>query len=487
MRKTLAIALAIVALTGMSFAELNNVTTGGSIYILSEYSSPEVVRGGTLGGYSAMDAGDSATMTTQWTRLNVGAEFSDNVSACIELDSINVWGNGQFRSAYLTGVDGVARATDVEVYQAYIEANELYGYPLSAKIGRQEVVLGSEFLVGNGEAIPTGLSFDGIRLTYAVDTFTVDALAMKLAEASPAEEDGDIDMYGIYASYLGLEDITIDAYWLLIRDAVSRDTDTGLVGEWIEDVFGWDEMDPSYLHTVGARIEGTYGAIDYEAELAYQFGEADAAGILFGDDDADFDEFAFTLEAGYTFDIEYQPRVYLGLTYLGGEDGRDLGLLEAINMLLPWGSPDSSLSFNTLFSDVNYSTVLFGGSWTDLSNLWILSTGVSASIRENLSVSLDLAYMEVVEETTLVVIPVLWEVESDDQLGWQLCLGASYDYSDDVNVSVGWTHLFADEGIEDGNFVGSNGTVPLGGVLGPWIETNDDDADYLYADITVKF
>src|SRR5690606_31870040 len=109
---------------------------------------------------------------------------------------------------------------DVEVYQAYIEANEMFGYPLRLRIGRQELAFGSEWLVGVNDAAAffQGLSFDAVRLTYATDVFSVDAFAAKLADTTPLEQDGDVDFYGVYGSYLGLEDIVIDAYWMWLRD-----------------------------------------------------------------------------------------------------------------------------------------------------------------------------------------------------------------------------------------------------------------------------
>ena len=486
MRKTIAIVMTLVVLSAMPvFAELQNVTVGGSIYILSElYSDPLDVDE----GFPWQDrSSDNNSFTTQWTKVNVKADFSENVSAFIELDSINMWSRG-FRSNYINGMDGRPNIADVQVYQAYIEAREMYGYPVRLRVGRQEVVLGSEWLVGNNTSPTTGLSFDGIRLSYAVDEFTVDAFTFKLADISPGEEDGDVDLYGIYGSYLGLENITIDAYWMLVRDAGSRDLNLGPIGEWFQDVLGVDEFEPSYLHTIGLRGAGTYGAFDFEGEIAFQFGEADAVGSLFGDDDADFDEWGMTLEAGYTFDVKCEPRAYLGFVYLGGEDNRDVDLWEFASNALPWTTPDSSVSFNRLFSDVSYSPVLFGNTKTDLSNVWILRTGVKGSIRENIQLALDISYFEAIEERSIArLIPFLNE-DSDDELGWQVSLTGTYNYSEDVCVNAGWTHFFAGDGIEDGNWVGGNGLVLIGTPIPTLFFDDDvDDADYLFVDVTVNF
>ncbi len=84
----------------------------------------------------------------QRTRLNVKADFTNEVSAFIELDSYDIWGE-DFRSNYITGADGRAVSNDdVEMYQAYIEANEMFGMPIRMRVGRQELSFGSEWLVG---------------------------------------------------------------------------------------------------------------------------------------------------------------------------------------------------------------------------------------------------------------------------------------------------------------------------------------------------
>ena len=92
-----------------------------------------------------------------------------------------------------------------------------------------------------------------------VDTFSVDAWWSKLAERSPAEEDGDIDFYGVYGTYKGIENVTLDAYWMLVRDArkVANQGSATIIGDWVEEVLDLDEYDPSYLNTVGLRGAGT--------------------------------------------------------------------------------------------------------------------------------------------------------------------------------------------------------------------------------------
>ena len=216
-------AFAMVLLVSDVFAELQNVEVGGSIRIRGNYigntfnsfvgpspgpetrwSATSVMRrptGNLLGpGISSIfdwdDVGRDLSFVEQRTRLHIKADFTDHVSTFIELDSYDVWGE-DFRSVdYLTGIDSRQNSIDdVEVFQAYIEADEMWGTPLQLRIGRQELSFGSQFLVGPRDFafFWTGVSFDALRLTYKADVFSIDAWASKLFESM-----SDFDKKDVY-------------------------------------------------------------------------------------------------------------------------------------------------------------------------------------------------------------------------------------------------------------------------------------------------
>ena len=203
---TVILAALILSIGTVAFAELQNVEVGGSIRI--------------RGNYYDFDDNNESAFVEQRTRLSVKADFTQDVSALIELDYYNNWGE-DFRSLYLTGAD--FRGTggnDVDLYQGYIEARNMWGTPLTMRVGRQELALGNQWLVGvnNVGSIYTGLSFDGLRVTFANDVVTVDAIAAKLADTLGDFGDDDVDLYALYGSYIGIEDTAIDAYWMFVRD-----------------------------------------------------------------------------------------------------------------------------------------------------------------------------------------------------------------------------------------------------------------------------
>ena len=526
-RKLIITALICTGLVLSAGAELQNVCVGGEIRIMANYVTnwaaqpaplaprwapgllPKRPIGDFFSGAPANggagiwspyswdnDMSHGFDFVEQRTKLNVKADFTDGVTAFIELDSYDVWGQ-DFRSDYITGADFAASSVDdVEIYQAYIEANDMFGLPLRARVGRQELVFGNEWLVGNMDNGPffIGRSFDGARLTYATDTFSVDAFATILAEGGAAEEDGDVTFYGVYASCTAVENHVFDLYWLYLRDPRSLN-DTAFVApiEWLEDLFGLDDYDATQLHTFGLRAGGAWAGLDYNLEAAYQMGDAGQVGFgfkpgIYGDDDAEYDTWALKADLGYTIDVMWMPRVFAGYSYYGGEDNRDLTVWEWLN---PFYTPEASVSFNRLFSDQFYCG--FFDLQKNFSNFQTARVGVIAHPLEALDVYFELAYYEALEPFSaplhvsfggfrFPVAPNLsfLDQESEDDLGFTTNLVFTYHYSEDVMINLQWAHLFAGDGLDDGNFTAWNGLLFDGG-------TSADDSDYMSVDMRIKF
>lgn len=446
--KTLMAAVLAVGTVATAQAELQNVEIDGSLRI--------------RGNWYDMDNDNEQAWVEHRTRLGVKADFTDEVSTYIEFDNYNIWGN-DFRSNFITGADAVGEGGgDVALYQSYIEINNAWGLPIRTRIGRQEVELGSEWLLGNNDTASrfTGLSWDGFRTTYTSDSFTVDVLSLKMSETLNEFADGDANLYGIYGSYIGLEDWQFDAYWLFVMENEGDNLNLTLTEQF--PLFGVAAEDTN-IHTIGLRGAGTYGAFDLEAELAYQFGdvEIDTPGFLWfdNDDDFDYDAFAFNLEAGYTFDMTWTPRVYLGAAFF---EGGDLG--QNANW---FGDNDNDLAFNRLFSNWEYSEFIEN---TELSNSLIYRAGISAMPTEKISLLLAATYFQADEETEGWQF-LWWGDSSDDEEGLELGLYGDYQYSEDLVFRAGYAHFFGDDGLEDSNFVLLNGFGAL---------TDDDSADYDY-------
>ncbi len=449
---SLLVAALVLSIGGMAVAELQNVEVGGSLRIRGNYYNMD-----SLGDYSFIE---------QRTRLNVKADFTQDVSAFIEFDYYGWWGE-DFRSIYLTGADSRTgtNANDVALYQGYIEAKDMWGAPITARVGRQELALGSQFLVGTNDASSyfTGLSFDALRLTFANDMVSVDAVAAKLAESYGDFMEDDVDLYALYFSYIGIEDVTLDAYWMFVRD------DQGAIAGAI----GGDDAD---LHTIGLRGAGVVGAFDFDAEAAYQFGDVEGIRnpwfrFFDREADVDFQEFAANLEVGYTFDMTWQPRLFARFAYLGGGEENDSC----------WDN-DYELPFNRLFSNVKYSefldntpTNVFNAA---MSNVFFYSLGVQAMPTEAIELKLVGSYYHA-DVTAPDLGWWLWRDSTSSGLGWEVGLYADYHYSEDLVMRAGYSHFFGKSGLER-NVVAANGLAGVGA-------DDEDDFDYLFIETEIAF
>jgi hypothetical protein len=440
-----------------AFAELQNVQVGGSLRIRgSWYSSADL----DFDNDENFDQGTGDVDTLfveQRTRINVSADFTDDVHAFIELDSWDVFGDGfrglttaeeiysvplaargiSFSDAMaLSGFDEGSSGTPVNFYQGYVEMREAWGYPINIKIGRSEMQHGDEFLVGNNDTSSSfrGLSFDGVWLTYDHESFDITAFWTRLFQDFSGESSGDTDFSGIYGSYTGLENMTIDGYYYYYHQSLTAATQAG----------GFDES--TAFHTIGARFAGNVSQFDWAGNAAYQFGDT-------GDpNQEDVQGIGVQAALGYTFDVNMQPRIFINGAYYSGDD-EDF---------------DDHYGFNRLFSDHEYSEFIDS---TDLMNFWMVGGGVSAQVTEAIGLTGVVNYFQTVEDFGT----------DENDLGLEVAVYAKYDYSEDLYFQAGYAHYFAGDAVEDGTATNAWGFSGVGGF------GESDDLDYLFLETGISF
>lgn len=104
------------------------------------------------------------------------------------------------------------------IHQAYIET-PLPAAGLKARAGRQEFLLGSRRLVGNGDWSNIGRSFDGVRLDYAGGPLAVSAFATRLGDSANRVQSPQLN--GVYATWKPRAGRQWDLYTLNKRDTVA--------------------------------------------------------------------------------------------------------------------------------------------------------------------------------------------------------------------------------------------------------------------------
>lgn len=501
-----------------SYPELVSVEVGGKLEIYGLYyhgfvepSDQERIPAWALPGRSIGPDGTFSTYRTgkgstgsayveQRTRLHTRAVMTDNVSAFIEIDSIDTWGE-DFRSQdYLTGKDGRGNTIDdVELFQAYIQCKDIGTEGLTLTIGRQAIDLGSGWLVGSdpGPNPFVGLSFDAVRLQYEQEAYVVDLFGAKLLDNMGSFNHDDVDFGGVYFTWKEIvEGSGLDLCYFLLRDnRKSEVTDGDIFLETFERIFDRDNSSTTYIHTIGARFFGEYDKFDYEVEFAYQWGESSALGNLFipvggiyGDSDADWALPAGRFEVGYTLgETKWTPRFYVGGCYYGAEDNRSISFGD---WLTDFSVGEASPSFNRLFTAIREDNFI---DLSGMTNFWQIYSGITVSPIEKIEIGFELAYMQAVssfdkpysftigdiEFYPFSPFPFLTQTNSKD-LGWQTLLTLTYQYSEDLSFGTGWSHFFIGDGLVEGNFLDNYATS--------YISTfNDDDSDFFYVSTTIEF
>ena len=282
--------------------------------------------------------------TDALVRLGFQYEFSRDVTAFAQVQSSWAFGDrastagGRATAASLAplnlSLDFGESQTPVTLHQGWLEIRNLFGREeLSWKLGRQEVVLGNQFQFGNADWF-TGFSFDGFRWDWDEDAFRLTALALKL-NSSDADlsqlhsllvSHDDDELYSLYFTLKSIEDHELDLYWIFVNGHGSADggsgASVGSLGNYVGGALA-PTGSTSYFHTVGARIGGVFrdvaAGLDYNVELAYQFGDTNQGAV------SDVGGLAIEAEAGITFSGESKFRIFTRFLFSEGADGNGTG------------------------------------------------------------------------------------------------------------------------------------------------------------------
>lgn len=274
------------------------------------------------------------------------------------LDDVDVF--LQIQDSREFGVEaGVAsNEKNLDLHLGWIEARRLFGEPLTLRVGRQEFHYGDGRLLCPLDWNNVGRAADGIKARWDGGGWWVDLVYFVLKEGTGAEDDQDLWL--IYAECLEVKDHEIDVYALGREFNNNAFTgENGVVGD-LRDL------------TVGVRVKGRSGAVDYTAEAMRQTGD-------YAEDSVSAHAFAATL--GYTFDMDWKPRLGVEITRGSGDSDPTDG---------ERGTYDSIYAFGHLYQGFIDQ---FG-----FRNGQDLALYVKVSPRENLSLHADLHTFRLVEE-----------------------------------------------------------------------------------------
>jgi hypothetical protein len=346
---TLGLALGLVAASGLSASA--GAPPGGGLFVESAEaaSSKLTVSGELRTRWEAVRRNLNTFRTSahdhdDWVdarmRLGLRFELAAGTEVFVQAQGRYLWGG----EAGLNNPEGISNTgaalplnPDIEdrdsldVYQAYVVFQpSIFGYETEVKVGRQEIALGSELLLGNDDKY-SGVSHDAVKMSATLfDNLSTHLFVAKVVENSAViaengnevqeattlgiagiEGNNDTHCFGLWNTYDFNEDMLLDGYVLY----VANNDEAGA-----NSIFDTIDLDAK-IWTVGLRFKADrleyFGQkFDFSVEAAMQLGELNAGG-----DDMDIeDSFAFEIEAGWSPPIMWTPRLAVGYAWASGDE-----------------------------------------------------------------------------------------------------------------------------------------------------------------------
>lgn len=336
------------------------------------------------------------------------------------------------KRADIPGLLGAEGDNPFDLRQLYVEIGDAKHSPLSLKVGRQVLLYGDQRLIGPLEWSNISRTFDAVKLRYTGnDGLWVDAFVSSVVvidRFGMDDSDKDSLLSGLYAHIptLGIQDTEL--YALYFDDTNRNDHFLTLGTHW-------------------KSTPGKLGPWDYETEFVVQTGTAGGR---------DLSAFASYVEAGYTFQAPWKPRLGLEYSYASGDGNAADGKQGAFQNLFP-----------TNHLHYGYMDVF---SWSNLHNV---ALHLSAKPTAKITTSLDyhLLWLATTSDAlrranaTTAVRPI--SPNAGSFVGSELDLLMSYAHNTHLSFTLGYSHLFA------GDYLANTGA--------------GSDANFLYVMTNLKF
>jgi hypothetical protein len=207
-----------------------------------------------------------------------------------------------------------------DLYQAFVILGNAKEFPLTAKVGRQELIYGDERLIGASDWSNTGRSFDAAKLRYENKSFWVDAFVSRVVLIDPNEydESDHHDWFsGVYASSTKLIPVQESQFYVL-----SRNSGAGAA------------VSPRDIYSIGGRVKSLPGKLkgwDYFGEIVGQFGSVSQSGVR-----RTQQAFAVAARGGYTWQkVVASPRLGIEYDYATGDSDPKDGKSDTLDNLFP--------------------------------------------------------------------------------------------------------------------------------------------------------
>jgi hypothetical protein len=302
------------------------------------------------GGLGLPPANDFRAITTGTTRNNnefLSSKILARVSytekwwsVYVEGRSSETWGDARSNTgagAVPESGGGNGPETDgpADLHQAYFTLGNHKEFPLSLKVGRQELSYGDERLVGAFAWNNIGRVFDAAKVRWQNSLFSADAFVSKvvLPDDNQLNTWNDYNVFsGVHLSTKKIPKTLTEVYFF------ARNEEVGVATAQAGAVLPFQTAAPAArdIYTLGARFKsnpGDFGSFDYTIEGAYQFG--DWQGAVNGAH-LDHKAYAFMANVGYTIpETSTMPRFALEYAFGSGDSDPGDGNHETFDNLYP--------------------------------------------------------------------------------------------------------------------------------------------------------
>ena len=300
----------------------------------------------------------------------------------------------------------------------------------TVRLGRQELLYGAQRTVSPLDWANTRRTFEGINVLYRKGDWAIDSFYtnfVPVVSNSFDEADYDRSFYGMYSVYKGLQDATLDLYYL--------GYDHQTAGTPVATDFS--------LHTFGARLNGSCCDWLYEFEGAPQFGRQSGLGL---------DHSGGFFTAGLGRKIKKMPWATTVWLYYDYASGNNLGGdFNRNNQLFPLAH--KYLGFIDAVQRAN-----------------IESPNLLVTMKPTEKVNVLLWYYHLMSNQDTDIVPGIGGTPAQSGIskdfGDELDLIVKYTIGPRSNILFGWSHLWRGNKIQT---------------------TNPSDADFFYTQYTVNF
>lgn len=420
------------------------------------------------------DNNNSYTLTRVMPRVAYSAKM---FSATLEGRSSYSISDERFAAAG-AGQGLAERDGPMDLHQGFVFLGNHKEFPVSLKLGRQELVYGDQRLLGHFRWNNNARTFDAAKVRWQNPLFGVDVFTGGLVynDHRNLNKSNSQDRFsGAYFNFPTLSSKEIVEAYLYARN-VSR----GIVTDnWSGVAAPFRFTAPQDLYTAGLRLKSkplAYNAWDYGIEAMYQFGNrtavfpATTVAAALAAPRLDHRAYALVIQGGYTWtEHTWQPRLAVLYSYASGDKN---------------SADTKSGTFQNLFA----TTHLFYGymDLNSLQNLHDLRFTYAVKPKSNLSLAAEVHFQALVQTTdfwyNVAGVPRNFTGAAagsgggyrinpsyDKSLGTEIDLVASWHIIPSTQIEVGVSRYFRGKYIKQSlNAVGSK------------------DANYCYLQLTVN-